>query len=236
MKRAAAFARARNLARLRQPADPDEWRIDPQMHAAVILFTPNTETFAAALLQPPYFDPDGDAASNYGSAGVGMAHEITHSFDELGNIYDDQGRVRRWWTGDDTSRYRAAIARLALQLDRNCPLPDLCVKGVQVVSESAADLAGLQVAHDAYLLSLNGRADAVIDGLTGEQRFFLAFAQRWRRTQPEVSFRHQIATDIHLPAEYRSDAVRNVHAWYDAYHVTPGNTLFLNPGDRISIW
>src|SRR4029077_3950741 len=136
--------------------------------------------------QPPYFDPRGDAASNYGSAGAGIAHEITHSFDELGNIYDDQGRLRRWWTAADLAGYRAATAKLAAQLDGYCPLPDLCVNGRQVLTESVADLAGLQVAHDAYVLSLKGKADAVIGGLTGEQRFFLAFAQRWRRAQTEA--------------------------------------------------
>lgn len=236
MRRAAAFNRARNLARLRQPADPDEWRIDPQMVAAVILFSPNTETFAAGLLQPPYFDPDGDGASNYGSAGAGIAHEITHSFDELGNIYDDQGRLRRWWTETDVSQYHAAIAQLVAQLDHDCPVPNVCLKGTQVVSESAADLAGLQVAHDAYLMSLKGRQDIVIDGLNGEQRFFLAFAQRWRRTQTEAALRRQIATDTHPPGEYRSDTVRNVDAWYDAYRVMPGDKLYLKRSDRISIW
>ena len=236
LRRAEVFNRSRNLAKLRQPADPDEWRIDPQMVAAVILFSPNTETFSAALLQPPYFDSDGDAASNYGSAGAGIAHEITHSFDELGNIYDDQGRLRRWWSADDLASYRAATAKLAAQLDRYCPLPDLCVSGQQVLTESAADLAGLQVAHDAYVISLKGRSDVVIGGLSGEQRFFLAFAQRWRRKQTEAALRRQLATDNHLPPQYRSDAVRNVDAWYTAYGVASADKLFLTPEARVSIW
>jgi putative endopeptidase len=236
MRRAEAFNRARNIAKLRQPADPDEWRIDPQMVAAVILFSPNTETFSAGLLQPPYFDSGGDAASNYGSAGAGMAHEITHSFDELGNIYDDQGRLRRWWTAEDLAGYRAATAKLAAQLDGYCPLPDLCVNGQQVLTESVADLAGLQIAHDAYVTSLKGKADVVIGGLTGEQRFFLAFAQRWRRMQTEAALRRQLATDTHLPPQYRSDAVRNVDAWYKAYEIAPGDKLFLKPDARVSIW
>jgi predicted metalloendopeptidase len=236
MRRAEAFNRSRNLAQLRQPADPDEWRIDPQMVAAVILFSPNTETFSAGLLQPPYFDSGGDAASNYGSAGAGIAHEITHSFDELGNIYDDQGRLRRWWTAADLAGYRAATAKLAAQLDGYCPLPDQCVNGRQVLTESVADLAGLQVAHDAYVISLKGKADAVIGGLTGEQRFFLAFAQRWRRAQTDAALRRQLATDNHLPAQYRSDAVRNVDAWYKAYEIAPGDKLSLTPDARVSIW
>jgi predicted metalloendopeptidase len=236
MWRAEAFNRSRNLSQLRQPADPDEWRIDPQMVAAVILFSPNTETFSAGLLQPPYFDSGGDAASNYGSAGAGIAHEITHSFDELGNIYDDQGRLRRWWTAEDLARYGAATARLAAQLDGYCPLSELCVNGQQVLTESIADLAGLQVAHDAYVISLKGKVDAMIGGLTGEQRFFLAFAQRWRRTQTEAALRRQLATDNHLPAQYRSDTVRNVDAWYKAYEIAPGDKLSLKPDARISIW
>jgi putative endopeptidase len=236
MARAEAFNRAQNLAKLKGPADPDEWRIDPHSVAAVILFTPNTETFAAGLLQPPFFDSDGDAAANYGSAGAGIAHEITHSFDELGNIYDDQGRLRRWWTAEDRSNYAAASARLAAQVDGYCPLPDLCVKGKQVLTETIADLAGLQVAHDAYVLSLKGKTDAVIDGLSGEQRFFLAFAQRWRKVQTEAALRRQIATDTHPPGAYRSDTVRNVDAWYTAYAIAPGDKLYLKPGDRVSIW
>jgi putative endopeptidase len=236
LARAEAFNRTRNLAKLRQPADPDEWRIDPHTVSAVILFSPNTETFAAGLFQPPFFDSDGDAASNYGSAGAGIAHEITHSFDELGNIYDDQGRLSRWWTAEDLSNYHAASAKLAAQLDTYCPLPDLCVNGKQVLTETIADLVGLQVAHDAYVLSLKGKTDVVIDGVSGEQRFFLAFAQRWRRTQTEAALRRQIATDTHTPGIFRSDTVRNVDAWYTAYAIAPGDKLYLKPGDRVSIW
>ena len=236
MRRAEAFNRAYNLAKLRRPADPDEWRIDPHIVGAIIMFSPNTETFSAGILQPPFFDPEGDAASNYGSAGAGMAHEITHSFDELGNIYDDQGRLRRWWTAEDFSKYRAATAKLAAQLDGYCPLPALCVNGKQVLTETVADLAGLQVAHDAYLLSLKGKADVAIDGLSGEQRFFLAFAQRWRRAQTDASLRKQIATDTHLPGPFRSALVRHMDAWYAAYAIAPGDRLALKPSARVSIW
>ena len=236
MRRAEAFNRAYNLAKLKRPADPDEWRIDPQIVGAVIVFTPNTETFSAGLLQPPYFDFQGDAASNYGSAGAGIAHEISHSFDELGNIYDAQGRLAMWWTADDVSRYHAAAAKLAAQLDTYCPLSDLCVNGKQVLSESIADLAGLWTAHDAYVLSLKGKTDVVTGGLSGEQRFFLAFAQRWRKLQSETALRRQIATDTHPPGEYRSDTVRNVEAWYKAYDIAPSDKLYLKPEDRVGIW
>ncbi len=236
MRRAEAFNRLRNLAKLRQPADPAEWRIDPQIVGAVIMFSPNSEFFSAGILQPPYFDSEGDAASNYGSAGAGMAHEISHSFDELGNIYDAQGRLGNWWTAEDLAKYHAAAAKLVAQFDGYCPLSDLCVNGKQVLSENIADLAGLLVAHDAYVLSLKGKTDVVIGGLTGEQRFFLAFAQRWRKAQSEAALRRQITTDTHSPGEYRSDTVRNVEAWYKAYEVAPGDKFYLKPEDRVGIW
>jgi predicted metalloendopeptidase len=236
MRRAEAFNRSYNLAKLQRPADPDEWRIDPQIVGAVIIFTPNTETFSAGLLQPPFFDYQGDAASNYGSAGAGIAHEISHSFDELGNIYDAQGRLGMWWTPEDVAKYHAAAAKLVAQFDGYCPFSDLCVNGKQVLSENIADLAGLLTAHDAYVLSLKGKPDVVIDGLSGEQRFFLAFAHRWRKIQSEAALRRQIATDTHSPGEYRSDTVRNVQAWYKAYEVAPTDKLFLKPEDRAGIW
>ncbi|HWZ81320.1 MAG TPA: M13 family metallopeptidase [Terriglobales bacterium] len=236
MRRAEAFNRARSLAQLKQPADPAEWRIDPQSVGAVIMFSPNSEFFSAGILQPPYFDSQGDAASNYGSAGAGIAHEISHSFDELGNIYDAEGRLGDWWTTEDRTAYHAAAAKLVAQFDAYCPLADLCVKGQQVLSENIADLAGLRVAHDAYLLSLKGKLDTVIGGLSGEQRFFLAFAQRWRRVQSETALRKQIATDTHPPGEYRSDGVRNVDAWYKAYDIAPADQLYLKPEDRVGIW
>jgi putative endopeptidase len=236
MRRAEAFNRASNLAKLKLPADPDEWRIDPQIVGAVILFSPNTETFSAGILQPPYFDYQGDTASNYGSAGAGMAHEISHSFDELGNIYDAEGRLGNWWTAEDLANYRVAAAKLVAQFDGYCPFADLCVNGKQVLSENIADLAGLLTAHDAYVLSLKGKADTVISGLTGDQRFFLAFAQRWRKFQSEAALRRQIATDHHAPGEYRSDTVRNVESWYKAYGVKAGDRLYLKPADRVRIW
>ena len=236
MRRAEAFNRSYNVAKLKRSADPDEWRIDPQIVGAVIVFSPNTETFSAGILQPPYFDPEGDTAANYGSAGAGMAHEISHSFDELGNIYDAQGRLEKWWTEDDAARYHAASAKLVGQFGGYCPFSDLCVNGEQVLTENIADLTGLAVAHDAYVLSLKGKEDAVINGLTGEQRFFLAFAQRWRKAQREDGIRRQIKTDTHAPGEYRSDTVRNVEAWYKAFDVKPGDKLYMKPEDRAEIW
>jgi putative endopeptidase len=236
MRRAEAFSRSYNLAKLQRPADTGEWRIDPQIVGAIIVFTPNTETFSAALLQPPYFDYQGDAASNYGSAGAGMAHEISHSFDELGNIYDDQGRLGMWWTPEDADKYHAATAKVAAQFSSYCPFSDLCINGKQVLNENIADIAGLLTAHDAYVLSLKGKPDVVIGGLTGEQRFFIAFSQRWRKLQSEAALRRQVTTDTHAPGEYRSDTVRNIDAWYKAFDIAPSDKLYLKPEDRVRIW
>jgi putative endopeptidase len=236
LRRAEAFDRSRNLARLKQPVDPIEWPINPQLPGAVIMFSPNAEFFSAAILQPPYFDSEGDSAFNYGSAGAAMAHEITHSFDELGNIYDAQGRLGAWWTAEDRVRYIEATEKLVQQFNSCCPFPNLCVNGKQALSENSADLAGLLVAHDAYLLFLRGKSDVVIDGLSGEQRFFLAFAKRWRQLQAETALRQQLKTDTHSPGEYRSDTVRNVDAWYEAYKVAPSDKLYVKPEDRARIW
>jgi len=236
MRRAEAFYHRRDLARLRQPVDPVEWPLDVQVPGAVIMFSPNAEYFSAGILQPPYFDCDGDTASNYGSAGAGMAHEISHSFDELGNTYDARGRLGNWWTDEDRAKFHKEAAKLATQLDAYCPQRDLCVNGKQVLGESIADLAGVLVAHDAYVLSLKGKPDVVIGGLSGEQRFFLAFAQRWRKIQSEAALRKQITTDTHPPGEYRSDTVRNVDGWYKAFNVVPGDRLYIKPEDRVRIW
>jgi putative endopeptidase len=236
LRRAEAFNRSYNLAKLKRPANTGEWRIDAQIVGAVIVFSPNTESFSAAILQPPYFDYQGDAASNYGSAGAGMAHEISHSFDELGNIYDDQGRLGMWWTPEDAEKYHAAAAKLAAQFSSYCPFSGLCVNGKQVLSENIADIAGLLTAHDAYVLSLKGKPDAVIGGLTGEQRFFIAFSQRWRKLQSEAALRRQVATDTHAPGDYRSDTVRNIDAWYKAFDIAPSDKLYLKPEDRVRIW
>jgi putative endopeptidase len=246
LRRAEDFAWRLDLAKLDRPVDPAEWVIlHPQMVNAFLYFTPNATHFAAGVLQPPYFDYDGDSASNYGSAGAGIGHEMSHSFDELGNLYDARGSLGNWWSAQDLARYRAMTAPVAAQFDTYCPRPGLCLKGKQVQSESVADLTGLQIAHDAYLRALHGRAylralhgrpDAVIGGLTGEQRFFLAFARRWRMLQTEDSLRQQVATDTHPPGEYRSDTVRNVDAWYEAFGIKPGDKLYLKPEDRVRIW
>lgn len=236
VRRAEEFTYRHKLAQLKQPVDPGEWSLLSQGVGAIIIFSPNTIQFSAGLLQPPYFDARGDAAANYGSAGAGIAHEISHSFDELGNTYDAQGRLQAWWTTNDTAGFKAAAEPLVAQLGAYCPQPDPCVHGRQVLGESVADLGGLMVAYDAYHLSLKGGVDVVKDGLTGDQRFFIAYAQRWRKLQTDDALRQQILTDTHLPGPYRSDAVRNLDAWYKAFAVGPNDKLYLKPEARLHVW
>ena len=237
LRRAEASAMRRERAGLSQPVDMDDWgSLLPHRVGAILNFSPNTMQFTAGILQPPYFDAAGDAASNYGSAGAGLAHEVGHTFDPIGADYDPEGRLRRWWSEADRAAYDAALAPLHAQLADYCLKPDLCVTPDRVLSETAADLAGLNVAYDAYKLSLNGRPDTVIDGLTGDQRFFLAFARRWRRLQSEAGARRQFATDNHAPGPYRAAAVRNHDAWYAAFDIQPGDPLYLPPEQRVRIW
>ncbi|MEO5494630.1 MAG: M13 family metallopeptidase [Sphingomonas sp.] len=238
LKRAEAFAYAREIAKLRRPVDPDEWprQLHPQMVGAILDLSPNTMEFAAGLLQPPYFDAEGDAAENYGSAGAGLAHEVSHSFDEVGNIYDAQGRLGLWWTKTDLANYRALSTPLAAQLDACIAAAELPARGDKIVSESVADVGGLMVAYDAYHLSLRGRPDIIKNGLTGDQRFFIAFAQRWRRLQTDAALRTQIDTDNHAPPSCRSGLVRNMEAWVRAFGVQPGDPMFLPADKRIGVW
>jgi putative endopeptidase len=238
LRRAEDFAWRHEIAKLSKPVDRGEWagNVYPQQVGGLLYFSPNTEVFTAGIFQPPAFDPHGDAATNYGSEGAALAHEIGHTFDELGAEWDAQGRMVHWWTKDDLARFRAETEPLAAQFAAYCPKPGLCVKGDQVLSENAADLAGLRVAYDAYILSLHGQLAPVIDGLTGDQRFFLAFARRARRLQSDEALAKQIATDTHAPYEYRADTVRNVEAWRRAFGVKPGDRLYLTPEQQIQIW
>lgn len=236
LHRAEAFAWRRDRAKIGQPIDPSDWPLLSQTVSANINLSPNALQFSAGLLQPPFFDPTGDVAANYGSAGAAMGHEISHSFDELGNAYDAKGSLGVWWTAEDLAKYRATAASLVAQFNAYCPESGFCVNGKLVLSENIADLTGLVVAHDAYLLALNGKPDAIKEGLSGEQRFYLAYGQRWRRVQTDAALKQQLATDTHAPGEYRSSTVRNEDAWYQAYDIQPGDKLYLQPADRIHIW
>ncbi len=235
-RRAELFEYKHSLAKLGGPVDRSEWVMTPQTVNAVNLPLANALNFPAAILQSPFFDPKADAAMNFGAIGATIGHEISHSFDDQGSQFDAEGRLLNWWTPQDLAHFEDASARLAAQFDAYHPFPDLAINGKQTLSENIADVAGLSAAHDAYVFSLHGKKAPVLQGLTGDQRFFLAFAQSWRTKTREAALRQQVLTDGHAPAMYRGDTVRNLDAWYPAFDVKPGQKLFLAPGSRVQVW
>jgi putative endopeptidase len=224
------------LAKLGRTPDRNEWWMTPQTVNALNLPLQNALNFPAAILEAPFFDPAADDAANYGSIGAVIGHEISHSFDNLGAEFDAEGQLRNWWTPADSEHFQAAGKALIAQYDAYEALPGLHLKGEQELGENIADLAGLAVAYDAYRKSLGGRPAPVIDGLTGDQRFFIAYAQSWRDKRREASLRARIATDVHAPASFRAQTVRNIDAWYTAFDVKPGQKLYLTPEQRVKVW
>ena len=236
LRRAELFEYRHQLAKIGKPVDRGEWWMTPQTVNAVNLPLQNALNFPAAILQAPFFDPGADAAANYGSIGATIGHEISHSFDSTGAGFDASGRLRNWWTPADLARFQASTAALAKQYDGYEPLPGLHLNGRQTLAENIADVAGLLAAYEAYRASLGGKPAPVIDGLTGDQRFFLAFAQSWRMKTRDQALRAQVATDPHAPAQFRAQTVRNLDAWYDAFGVKQGQGLYLAPDQRVRIW
>ncbi|MGC9291546.1 MAG: M13 family metallopeptidase [Acidobacteriaceae bacterium] len=234
--RGSLFRYHRDVARLGQPVDRKEWSMTPQTVNAVNLPLQNALNFPAAILQPPFFDPKAPAAANYGAIGSIIGHEISHTFDTEGSAFDSKGRVRNWWTPADLAHFNAATAKLAAQYDTYKPFPDLSVNGRQTLAEDIADVAGISAAYDGYHASLAGKAAPMQDGFTGDQQFFIAFGQNWGSKVRDAALRQQVMTDPHAPAQYRADTVRNIDAWYAAFHVQPGETLYLAPADRVRIW
>jgi predicted metalloendopeptidase len=196
----------------------------------------NALNFPAAILQPPDFDPNRPEVMDYGAAGATIGHEISHSFDDQGALFDDEGRLRNWWTKEDFAHFEASAAKLVAQYDAYRPFPDLSVNGKLTVSENIADVAGLAASYDAYRLSLQSAPAPVVAGLSGDQQFFLSFAQSWRDKTREPALRQQIIQDGHAPDEYRADTVRNLEAWYAAFDVKPGQALYLAPAERVRVW
>jgi predicted metalloendopeptidase len=235
-RRASLFEYRRNLAKLGSPVDRGEWVMNPQLVNAVNLPAMNAMNFPAAILQPPDFDPNRPEAMDYGAAGATIGHEISHSFDDQGALFDAEGRLKNWWTKEDFAHFGAAAEKLVAQYDAYRPFPDLAVNGRLTVSENIADVAGLAVAYEAWKISLGGKPAPVVQGLTGDQQFFLSFAQSWRQKSREEAARQRIVTDSHAPARYRADCVRNLDAWYAAFGVKEGQALWLAPGDRVKIW
>jgi len=224
------------LAKLGQAPDRNEWWMTPQTVNAVNLPLQNALNFPAAILEPPFFDPNADDAANYGAIGAVIGHEISHSFDNLGSEFDAEGRLHNWWTPGDAEHFKAAGAKLVAQYDAYEPLPGLHINGEQTLGENIADLAGLEVAHDAYVKSLGGQPAPTIDGLGGDQRFFLAFGQAWRTKTRDAALRAQVVGDGHAPGQFRAQTVRNIDAWYDAFGAKEGQKLYLAPDARVRIW
>jgi putative endopeptidase len=235
-ERAELFEYHRNLAKFGKPVDRSEWVMNPQLVNAVNLPAMNALNFPAAILQPPYFDPHREVVMDYGATGATIGHEISHSFDDQGALFDASGRLKNWWTREDFAHFQAAGKRLAEQFNAYRPFPDISVNGKQTLSENIADVAGLSVAYDAWHLSLRGKPTPPTTPFSAEQQFFLAFAQSWREKQREAALRDQLVVDGHAPAEYRADTVRNLDAWYDAFSVKPGQKLYLAPDQRVRVW
>jgi putative endopeptidase len=192
--------------------------------------------FPAAILQPPFFDPNADPAVNYGGIGAVIGHELSHHFDDQGAKYDRSGRLSDWWTPADVTAFNSRLDKLGAQFDAYEPLPGMHVQGKLTMGENVADLAGLTVAYDAYKASLGGKEAPVIDGTTGDQRFYLGWAQVWRRNYREANLRQRLLTDPHSPSEQRTWIVRNLDPWYGAYGAQPGQKLYLTPAQRVRIW
>ena len=224
----------RQVARLGKSVDRKEWSMTPQTVNAVNLPLQNALNFPAAILQPPFYDPQAPAATNYGAIGSVIGHEISHTFDTEGSAFDSKGRVRNWWTPEDLKHFETATAQLAAQYDTYKPFPDLSINGKQTLAENIADVAGISAAYDGYKAS--GQVAPAVDGFTSDQQFFLAFAQNWGEKTRDAALRQQVMTDSHSPGEYRSATVRNIDAWYSSFDVKPGEKLYLNPKQRVRIW
>jgi endothelin-converting enzyme/putative endopeptidase len=187
-------------------------------------------------LEPPFFDPKAPAAVNFGAIGAVIGHEISHTFDEEGSVFDSKGRVRNWWTPADLEHFHAATARLAAQYDTYKPFPDLSLNGKQTLDENIADVAGISAAYDGYRASLKGETAPAQDGFSGDQQFFIAFGQNWGAKIREAALRQEVLTDSHSPDQFRTCTVRNIDAWYAAFNVQAGEKLYLAPADRVRIW
>ena len=222
---------------LNRPVDRKRW-VAPA-HVVNAFYNPLANSFVlpAGILQPPYFSPDADPAENYGGIGAVIGHEMSHGFDDEGRQSDAAGRTRNWWTEDTDERFRAKSYRLIEQYERYCPWFGACVNGLGTLGENIGDLAGLEIAYAAYRMSLGDRQAPVIDGLTGDQRFFIAYARTYRDKVREELARAMLDSDNHAPSRYRvNGVVRNMDAWYAAFAIKPGDRLYLAPNERVRIW
>ncbi|WP_428409124.1 M13 family metallopeptidase [Hyphococcus sp.] len=231
------FAWDYSISRLGGPVDKTEWGMTPQTVNAYYSPPRNEIVFPAAILQAPFFDPNADPAVNYGGIGAVIGHEIGHGFDDQGRKSDGDGVLRDWWTEADAANFQVLADNLGAQYETYEPVPGFFVNPELTMGENIGDVGGLNMAYHAYKLSLNGEEAPVIDGYTGDQRFFMAWAQVWKRLNREEALKNQVATDPHSPAQYRvNGVVRNMDAWYDAFNVTEEDELYLPPEERVRIW
>jgi putative endopeptidase len=235
-QRASLFEYKRNLAKLGKPFAHDEFYMLPHTVNALNVPLENRLVFPAAILEAPFFDAAADDAVNYGAIGGVIGHEISHSFDSSGALFDETGRMDNWWTPEDLAHFEAACAALAAQYDQYEPLPGMHVNGKLTLGENIADVAGLADSYDAYKLSQQGKPEVSLEGLTPDQRFFLGWAQAWREKARDASLRNQLLTNVHAPGPYRSETVRNLDAWYPAFDVKEGQARYLSPDKRVKVW
>ena len=235
-ERAELFQYRESVAKLGKPVDRSEWVMTPQTVNAVNLPAMNAMNFPAAILQAPYFDSKRPVAMDYGSMGAIIGHEVSHSFDNQGALFDSKGRLHNWWTPADFKHFEESSKQLVQQYNSYKPFPDLAVNGQLTLGENIADVAGLAAAYDAYQRSLDGKPAVAVEGFTGDQQFFISFAQSWREKTRDPAMRNQILTDGHAPDQYRASTVRNLDAWYPAFAVKPGDKLYLAEKDRVRVW
>ncbi len=237
IKRSNVFEWDYQLADLGKPVDKKKWGMSPATVNAYNGFLENKIVFPAGILQAPFFDPQADAAVNYGSIGAIIGHEIMHGFDDQGRKFDASGALKDWWTAADADRFKALTVELGKQYSSYEAAPGVFINGEFTMGENIGDMSGLQVAHEAYRMSLKGKPAAVIDGLTGDQRFFLAFAQAWRGNQRDDAIKTQVASDPHSPRRFRViGPVRNLDAWYAAFGIGPESKYYIAPEKRVRIW
>jgi predicted metalloendopeptidase len=237
IKRSNTFEWRYRLNRLDQPVDRNEWNMTPPTVNAYYTQSLNSIFFPAAILQPPFFDPNADDAVNYGGIGAVIGHEISHGFDDQGSKYDGDGNLISWWTDEDRKNFDARTAALGAQFDSYEPLPGLHVNGKLTMGENIGDLSGLSIALKAYHISLGGKPAPVIDGYTGDQRFFLSYGQIWRAKLREAEVRRLVLSNPHSPEHFRPiGATRNVDEWYDAFGAKPGDKYYLPPDQRVKLW
>jgi predicted metalloendopeptidase len=236
-KRAAAVEYQRMIDKLGKPIDREEWGMTPQTVNAYYNPGKNEIVFPAAILQPPFFNMESDDAVNYGAIGAVIGHEISHGFDDQGSKYDGDGNLKNWWTAKDREQFKQLTQRLVDQYNEYAPLPGKNVNGEFTLGENIADLSGLSIAHKAYTISLAGQDAPVIDGWTGDQRFFMGWSQVWRRKYRDAEMIRRLKTDPHAPSWYRANGpVINIDAFYSAFNVQPEDALFRAREDRIYIW